>query len=1817
MLKFSKGIYQLIYKKITYYSLLLFTLISFNVKAQFEINGSAVHKGSGEYLLTPASAAQVGSIWFKSKISLEESFDLDFELYFGTKNGGADGISFCLQPLSTSIGVSGGGLGIQGVNPSFIAEFDTYRNSGDPDFDHIAIQKNGDILNSGVNNLVSAVRIKSGVDDVENGKWHPMQVKWNAFLKKFDIYVDCILRVSYTGDIVNSIFKGNPNVYWGFTASTGGANNEHKVRNVRTNLIKLDDQDICKNGNIQVNLPPTTSKFSWLPTTGINNINSLNPIFSPTQTTDYIITYDGFCNTLIKDTFSITVNSAESNLGNDTTICDSETLILDAGFGESYLWNTNATTQEININTNGTYSVKVTHNNGCVSYDEIVLNTISCSCVDTDGDGVCNKDDLDDDNDGILDEVECPTAQVTTTFQTSGGATTSFNAPAADKGFLFNIYELDNSFNLNVNGADLVPDQIQCQGVGSPGESKLVFVSDKTGYGYAGNDNIWVIQGTKQSPVIQVNINQLGEVSIFGKRNTSAKLEPMIIKSGHPQTQILTWNPTGVNKVVLSQKVIGTTSITGEGFGVMDCNEDTDGDGILNYLDTDSDGDGCLDALEGAAKFDQNNLSGEVLNGTVDINGVPTLANGGQGIGTSKDPSIIALACIPPVVVVDTFYVCKGATVTIKKDSVAIGEWSGKEPFTKISEGSIEVMPTKSTTYYLSSFIKKQNNLVNGDFEKPYRNSFGIISDATVPGWSTTASDRMMEFWVDGFLNTPSYTGVQFVELNANMPAALYQDMSTIPGNKLIWGFAHRGRSGVELMHFEVGPPGGPYVKVKTVSTGMNWEYYSGVYVVPTGQTATRFHYTSAMPGSTGNLLDAIEFYSIEEKVDSFVVIIKKSGELKLGNDTAICQGENLSISSNITGIYNWSNGENSKTIEVNKTGIYSLEIQDSNNCLTIDSIELQVNPLPSIDLGSDTTLCTGENLKLNAQNPGLNYSWSSGETSQTINISNKGEYGVVVRDNLGCSESDSVLISFRSLPIVDIGNDTSICEVDEINLNALNPGLNFKWNTNEISQIITINKTGLYSVEVRDNFGCTESDSMLLTINPTPLVNIGSDTTICQGENLLISANIAGIYNWSNGENSKTIEVNKTGIYSLEIQDLNNCLTTDSIELIVIPLPSINLGNDTTLCAGENLKLNAQNPGLIYSWGSGETSQTINISNKGEYGVIVSDNFGCSESDSVLISFRSLPIVYIGNDTSICEVDEINLNALNNGLNFKWNTNEISQTIRVNKTGVYGVEVRDNFGCTGSDSLLLTINVMPLVNIGNDTSICFGESIVLNALNPGLNYVWNSGETSQTVNINLAGTYGVEIRDNIGCIGSDSLILKINPLPFVKLANDTNICEVDKINLNALNPGLNFKWNTNETSQTITVNKTGIYGVEVRDNFGCLGGDSMLLTVNPMPLVNIGNDTAICIGESIVLNALNPGLNCVWNSGETSKTVVKFSEGVYGVEVRDNIGCVGSDSLTLKVNQLPVVNLGNDTTICMYQTLLLDAENPRFYYKWNTGSTTQKVIIDQEALYRVEVRDKIGCLGSDEIMVYKDIIPNPFTDKSKILCEGDKITLEPDPGYSDYFIFWLSNTQKSSIDVAETGTYSSVVKSVFCKDTFEINVTKIDTPDVLIIDLNGKSSYCFDFETTRLLIESNDGNNNKFNWNDFGEIDEVEIIESGEYKVEVSNDYCLSRYSINIEEYCTGKLFIPNSFSPNGDRINDIFKPISNSHVDGYELIIYDRWGAPIFITNKIEEGWDGKIKGNIVLIDTYVYKISYNYGSKNGGIERSETIGSITLLR
>ena len=196
----------------------------YNITASdFVLNNNASLSGD-IVTLTPDALGQNGSVWGKMRINLDYDFKVTSSIYLGTDDGGADGIAFVLQPLSSNAGSSGGGMGYQGISPSYAVEFDTYYNEGaDPtSADHIAIVKNGE-------GSIAAHSLYSARSNLEDGNWHDAIFEWNATTKYFKVTFEGIVLFNVNIDLTSSVFNNNSNVYWGFTAATGGCKNLQRV----------------------------------------------------------------------------------------------------------------------------------------------------------------------------------------------------------------------------------------------------------------------------------------------------------------------------------------------------------------------------------------------------------------------------------------------------------------------------------------------------------------------------------------------------------------------------------------------------------------------------------------------------------------------------------------------------------------------------------------------------------------------------------------------------------------------------------------------------------------------------------------------------------------------------------------------------------------------------------------------------------------------------------------------------------------------------------------------------------------------------------------------------------------------------------------------------------------------------------------------------------------------------------------------------------------------------------------------------------------------------------------------------------------------------------------------------------------------------------------------------------------------------------------------------------------------------------------------------------------------------------------------------
>jgi gliding motility-associated-like protein len=368
--------------------LLLAGLTPIRSMAQYQVNGNAAQTACNCWRLTNASNGENGSVWNVNLFNLSNPFNFTFDVFLGCNDGGADGIAFVLQALSVNAGSSGGGIGYQGINPSLAVELDNYQNGGEPGFDHMALQMDGDVSHGGPNTLAGPVQISASTGNVEDCAWHILNIQWNPATQSFTVYFDGVLRLSYTGDIINNVFGGNPNVYWGFTSATGGANNLHQFCNslnpafIITSPIQCDGFPVDFQSSSVVATGLITA-FQWdfgdggtATGTQVSHTYATAGNYNVTLT----ITSEGCTQS---SAVQVTINPTPNfTLGPDQAICDGDSYQMNpVGLvgGETVAWSPSAGLTNAGIpnpvatpTVTTTYTLNVS-SAGCTSSDDITI----------------------------------------------------------------------------------------------------------------------------------------------------------------------------------------------------------------------------------------------------------------------------------------------------------------------------------------------------------------------------------------------------------------------------------------------------------------------------------------------------------------------------------------------------------------------------------------------------------------------------------------------------------------------------------------------------------------------------------------------------------------------------------------------------------------------------------------------------------------------------------------------------------------------------------------------------------------------------------------------------------------------------------------------------------------------------------------------------------------------------------------------------------------------------------------------------------------------------------------------------------------------------------------------------------------------------------------------------------------------------------------------------------------------------------------------------------------------------------------------------
>ncbi len=943
---------------------------------------------------------------------------------------------------------------------------------------------------------------------------------------------------------------------------------------------------------------------------------------------------------------------------------------------------------------------------------------------------------------------------------------------------------------------------------------------------------------------------------------------------------------------------------------------------------------------------------------------------------------------------------------------------------------------------------------------------------------------------------------------------------------------------------------------------------------------------------------------------DSVLITVNSLPTISLSNDTTICENDTIQLLASGGVNYTWSptttlsNTTISNPVAFPTTSTtYQVVVTNSFGCKDSASVSLIVQTLPNIVASSDVSICIGDTTQLNASGA-LNYTWQP-----VMNISNNlisnplawptttTEYIVLGEDALGCINSDSVTITVNTLPTIYAGLDVWLCPGSDIQLTAIGTG-NFSWTPTIGLTDPTISNpfaspldTTNYIVEITDNNGCKNSDSIFVFVSPKVPTNAGLSQTICEGNTLVIGGNptsVPGtIFSWTptslivNATLSNPTVLPTVDTWFIVHTSNDTCNGVDSVLVQVNPYPLANAGNDIQICIGDSVQLNATG-GVDFTWLPNQDISNATINNPTvwpsdttQYIVTVTDNNGCVQSDSVWIIVNPLPSLFAGNDEIICINDSIQLNAIGTG-NFSWSpTNFMTDNTLSNPivfpilNTTYSVVLTDSNGCVNSDSLLVTVNNLPPVNAGIDVSICFNDSIQLQA-SGAVNYNWtladglvNTNISNPFVSPNSTIQYIVFGTDANLCTNSDTVQVTVFNLPIINAGNDVQICIFDTTQLTA-NGGVSYTWSPNNGLSSISVSNpfanptaTQEYIVEGVDTNNCFNSDTIVVTVVPLPVANAGVDVKICLGDTIQLTATG-GIVYNWspsatltNSNTDVTNAFPDTSTQYIVTVTDVNTCINFDTVVVEVFRISTIN---DTTICLLDSAQLDVFGaPGVLFSWTpvdylSDPTIANPIAKpiENTTYTVSVTDIDGCQDQASVTITVNEIPKPL------------FSYMVEPGCEELIVHFKDSSSHT--------------------DTYSWNFG------------NGASSDETNPTMTFVYNQQYD----------------VELVASNNFGCTAA--YVTTLTAEDFEVYYS--IYIPNVFTPNGDGENDaFFIDVPGKLYDCLDFRIYNRWGQLIYKSVGDALNWDGRsFYGDTMPEGTYFFTVE---------IKDKQYSGTINLFR
>ncbi|KAB2868788.1 MAG: T9SS type A sorting domain-containing protein, partial [Bacteroidales bacterium] len=616
----------------------------------------------------------------------------------------------------------------------------------------------------------------------------------------------------------------------------------------------------------------------------------------------------------------------------------------------------------------------------------------------------------------------------------------------------------------------------------------------------------------------------------------------------------------------------------------------------------------------------------------------------------------------------------------------------------------------------------------------------------------------------------------------------------------------------------------------------------------------------------------------------------------------------------------------------------------------TNDTLKTQVAayPVVLVSLGDDIISNKAEIL-----DPGAGYSsylWSTGATTQTITVSTTGEYWVEVSNAYGCSAKDFINYTFVAEP------DLQLLELNTANSSC------------------TLSNTETVSVKIKNtgNYVFTTGEQINLELQNTGVTVANETLTLT--EDLLLNTTVDYTF-------TQKVDLSNPSSYTIkvilsQIKDAQSSNNTQEKSITVWGNPAVNLGNDTTICQGSTLTLNAGNTGSNYLWNTTETTRTIEVSTTGLYWVDVTDSHSCTTRDEIQVNFSTPPTVTHSAISPVCLNSEpitLTGGSPSGGVYTGPGASNDTFTPSTAGAGTHTLTYTyiDPYGCSSSVDVDIIVNPSPVIDLGENRSI--SAPTVLDAGAGFVSYKWQDNSTQQTFTVEESGLYSVTVTDNNGCTGYDEVyitFLETLDVYVSSLVSPTSRC-------------------FNNTAQPVTVELTN------RGSKTFTTGEKIEVSYR------IGTDQPKKEEITFTSNfAQNNKLEYTFNGNELQNT------GNYTFTCYTTIAGDKGDSTEFNVSiyTKPNLNLGPDT----FKTSLpyvLQSGIGNVSYLWNTGATSASITVSQHGKYWLTVTDANSCAASDTIVIWWPVsaeiisginakiklFPNPVKDELNVWIESEK----------------------------------------------------------------------------------------------------------------------------------------------------------------------------------------------------------------------------------